>query len=40
MQSIKMLSRPPSRKSEWKQLSQFRRTFTKVMPDDLKLDSF
>ena len=32
MQSIRITSRPPSRKKKWNQLSQFRRTFTKVIP--------
>ena len=32
MQSIRITSRPPSRKRNWNQLSQFRRTSTKVIP--------
>ena len=32
MQSIRITSRPPSRKRNWKQLSQFFRTSTKVIP--------
>ena len=32
MQSIRITSRPPSRISKWNQLSQFRRTSTKVIP--------
>ena len=32
MQSITIVSRPPSRKRKWNQLSQFRRTSTKVIP--------
>ena len=32
MQSIRITSRPPSRITRWNQLSQFRRTSTKVMP--------
>ena len=31
-QSIIITSRPPSRKRKWNQLSQFRRTSTKVIP--------
>ena len=34
MQSIRVTSRAPSRKSKWKQLSQFRRTSTKVRPTE------
>ena len=32
MQSIKITSRPTSRKRRWNQLSQFRRTSTRVIP--------
>ena len=32
IQSIRITSRPPLRKKKWNQLSQFRRTFTKVIP--------
>ena len=32
MQSIRITSRPPSRKRKWNQLSQFCRTSTKVIP--------
>ena len=32
MQSIRITSRPPSRKRKWNQLSQFGRTSTKVIP--------
>ena len=32
MQSIRITSRPTSRKRKWNQLSQFGRTFTKVIP--------
>ena len=32
MQSIRMTSRPTSRKRKWNQLSKFRRTSTKVIP--------
>ena len=32
MQSIRITSRPPSRKRKWNQLSQFLRTSTKVTP--------
>ena len=32
MQSIRITSRPPSRKKKWNQLSQFLRTSTKVIP--------
>ena len=32
VQSIRTTSGPLSRKMEWNQLSQFRRTFTKVIP--------
>ena len=32
MQSIRIMSRPPSRKRKWNQLSQFCRTCTKVTP--------
>ena len=32
MQSIKITSRPPSRKRKWNQLSQVRRTSTRVTP--------
>ena len=32
MQSVRIMSRPPSRKRKWDQLSQFRRTSTKVIP--------
>ena len=32
MQSIRIMSRPTSRKRKWNQLSQFRRTFTEVIP--------
>ena len=32
MLSIKVTSRPPSRKKKWKQLSQFRWLSTKVIP--------
>ena len=32
IQSIRITSRPPSRRRKWKQLSQFRCTFTKVIP--------
>ena len=32
MQSIRITSRPPSRKRKWNQLSQFWRTSTKVIP--------
>ena len=30
MQSIKITSRPPSRKRKWKQLSQFRNTYRRI----------
>ena len=32
MQSVRIMSRPPSRERNWNQLSQFRRTSTKVIP--------
>ena len=32
MQSIRIMSTPPSRKMKWNQLSQFRRTSTKLIP--------
>ena len=32
MQSIRIRSRPPSRKRKWNQLSQFQRISTKVIP--------
>ena len=32
MQFIRITSRPPLRKRKWNQLSQFRRTSTKVIP--------
>ena len=32
IQSIRITSRPPSRRRKWKQLSQFRCTSTKVIP--------
>ena len=32
MQSIRITSRPPSRKTKWTQLTQFRTTSTKVIP--------
>ena len=32
MQSIKITSRPPSRKRKWNQLSQFLTTSTKIIP--------
>ena len=32
MQSIKITRRPPSRIRKWNQLSQFKRTSTKVIP--------
>ena len=34
MQSIRIISRPPSRKRKWNQLSQFGRTSTKVIPTE------
>ena len=36
IQSIRITSRPPSRRRKWKQLSQFRCTSTKVIPIDRK----
>ena len=32
MQSVRIMSRPPSRERNWNQLSQFRQTSTKVIP--------
>ena len=41
MQSIRITSRPTSGKKKWNQLSQFRRTSTKVIPiEDLGWPNF